>query len=233
MNLSKLLLRSSKLFMDEKLDLIKKLSFFSSLNEEQLRTIGSISKITVYPKNSILYYENDINDKIFFLVSGLLKVYKIDKFENEIFLYHIHKNSLISELTTLDDNSIHCFSNAEFLDESTVLEVDFSEFKKEFLSKNILNNEFINEILLKTQQLHCVVNRELVFDATAKVAYTLQNDLEMFNSLKRHEISFMLHIQPETLSRVLKKLKRNNIIDIENSDVVVIDIEKLNTIIKG
>ncbi|MBE0514564.1 Crp/Fnr family transcriptional regulator [Sulfurimonas sp.] len=219
--------------MDEKQDQIKKLSFFSSLNEEQLRTIGIISKITVYPKNSILYYENDINDRIFFLISGLLKVYKIDKFENEIFLYHIHKNSLISELTTLDDNSIHCFSNAEFLDESTVLEVDFTEFKDEFLSKNILNNEFINEILLKTQQLHCVVNRELVFDATAKVAYTLQNDLEMFNSLKRHEISFMLHIQPETLSRVLKKLKRNNIIDIENSDVVIIDIEKLNTIIKG
>ncbi len=219
--------------MDEKQDQIKKLSFFSSLNEEQLSTIGSISKITSYPKNSILYYENDINDRIFFLISGLLKVYKIDKFENEIFLYHIHKNSLISELTTLDDNSIHCFSNAEFLDDSTVLEIDFTEFKNEFLSKNILNSEFINEILLKTQQLHCVVNRELVFDATAKVAFTLQNDLEMFNSLKRHEISFMLHIQPETLSRVLKKLKRNNIIDIENTDVVVLDSEKLSKIIKG
>ena len=219
--------------MDEKLELIKKLSFFSSLNEEQLNTINSISKITSYPKNSILYYENDINDRIFFLVSGLLKVYKIDKFENEIFLYHIHKNSLISELTTLDSNSIHCFSNAEFMEDSIVLEVDFTEFKNRFLSHNILTSEFINEILLKTQQLHCVVNRELVFDATAKVAFTLQNDLEMFNSLKRHEISFMLHIQPETLSRVLKKLKRNNIIDIESSDVVVLDNEKLNKIIKG
>ncbi|MDY0123430.1 Crp/Fnr family transcriptional regulator [Sulfurimonas sp.] len=219
--------------MDEKLELIKKLSFFSSLSEEQLSTINSISKIMTYPKNSILYYENDINDRIFFLISGLLKVYKIDKFENEIFLYHIHKNSLISELTTLDNNSIHCFSNAEFLDDSIVLEIDFTEFKNEFLSKNILNSEFINEILLKTQQLHCVVNRELVFDATAKVAFTLQNDLEMFNSLKRHEISFMLHIQPETLSRVLKKLKRNNIIDIENTDVVVLDSEKLSKIIKG
>ena len=219
--------------MDEKLELIKKLSFFSSLSEEQLSTINSISKIMTYPKNSILYYENDINDRIFFLISGLLKVYKIDKFENEIFLYHIHKNSLISELTTLDNNSIHCFSNAEFLDDSTVLEIDFTEFKNEFLSKNILNSEFINEILLKTQQLHCVVNRELVFDATAKVAFTLQNDLEMFNSLKRHEISFTLHIQPETLSRVLKKLKRNNIIDIENTDVVVLDSEKLSKIIKG
>jgi CRP/FNR family transcriptional regulator len=219
--------------MSDKLNYIKQLSFFSSLDSEKLSIIDTISKITIYPKNSILFYENDSSNKIFFLVSGLLKVYKIDKFENEIFLYHIHKNSLISELTTLEDDSIHCFSNAEFMEESTVLEVGFSELKSEFLSKNILNNEFINEILLKTQQLHCVVNRELVFDATAKVAFTLYNDLEMFNSLKRHEISFMLHIQPETLSRVLKKLKRSSIIDIENTDVVILNKEMLKSIYRG
>ena len=53
----------------------------------------------------------------------------------------------------------------------------------------------INEILLKTQQLHCVVNRELVFDATAKVAFMLSDDLEMFNSLKRQEVSFIRRIE--------------------------------------
>lgn len=219
--------------MNDKLDYIKQLSFFNSLSSENLNIIGDMSKIITYPKNSILYYENDIHNKIFFLVSGLLKVYKIDKFENEIFLYHIHKNSLISELTTLDDHSIYCFSNAEFMEDSIVLEVDFTELKNQFLSKNILNNEFINEILLKTQQLHCVVNRELVFDATAKVAFMLSDDLDMFNRLKRHEVSFMLHIQPETLSRVLKKLKRSSIIEIENSEVSILDKVLLHNIYKG
>ncbi len=219
--------------MNEKLNIIKQLSFFSSLSDENINTVDMISKIITYPKNSILYYENDINNKIFFLVSGLLKVYKIDKFENEIFLYYIHKNSLISELTTLGENDIHCFSNAEFMEESTILEVDFLEFKKQFLAKNILTQEFINEILLKTHQLHCVVNRELVFDATAKVAFSLCDDLDMFNSLKRHEVSFMLHIQPETLSRVLNKLKRNGIVDTENSNIIIKDKKKLEKIYKG
>lgn len=222
-----------KINMNEKLNYIKELSFFSSLDDEKLKIIDSISKITTYPKNSILYYENDTNNKIFFLVLGLIKVYKIDKFGNEIFLYYIYKDSLISELTTLSSDMIHCFSNAELVEESIILEVDFSEFKKEFLSKNILNNEFINEILSKTHQLHCVVNRELVFDATAKVAFTLCNDLKMFNSLKRHEVSFMLHIQPETLSRVLNKLKRNSIIDIENSNVIILNKEMLKSAYKG
>ncbi|MCK9492295.1 MAG: Crp/Fnr family transcriptional regulator [Sulfurimonas sp.] len=217
----------------EKLGLIKKLSLFKSLSIEQIEDIREISSIIEYPKGSILYYENDSYNKIFFLISGVLKVYKIDKFENEIFLYHIHKSSLISELTSLEDNSIYCYSNSEFMEDSVVLEVDFAEFKKRFLSKNILNDEFINEILLKTHQLHCVVNRELVFDAIAKVAYMLSDDLAMFNSLKRQDVSFMLHIQPETLSRVLSKLKRSNIIEVENSIVSIIDQDKLNNIYRG
>ena len=219
--------------MDNKLKYINKLNFFKSLDAKQLDIISSISTITKHSKNSILYYENDTHNKLFFLVFGLLKIYKVDKFDNEIFLYHIYENSLISELTTIDDNSIHCFSNAEFLEESVILEVDFLHLKEKFLSSNILNNEFINEILLKTHQLHCVVNRELVFDASSKVAFMLSDDLNMFNRLKRQEVSFMLHIQPETLSRVLKKLKRAEIINIENSNIVIKNEDALKKIYRG
>ena len=216
--------------MDNILKYIGKLNFFKSLDTKDLEIVSSMSIITKHPKNSILYYENDTHNKLFFLVYGLLKIYKVDKFDNEIFLYHIYENSLISELTTIDSNTIHCFSNAELLEESIILEVDFLHLKEQFLSKNILNNEFINEILLKTHQLHCVVNRELVFDATSKVAFMLSDDLNMFNRLKRQEVSFMLHIQPETLSRVLKKLKRAEIINIENSNIVIKNEDALKKI---
>ena len=215
------------------LEHIKELNFFKSLNNAQLDVIADISHIKKYTKDSILYYENDTHNKLFFLVTGLLKIYKIDKYENEIFLYNIYENSLISELTTIDDNEIHCFSNADFLEDSIILEVDFLELKNHFLSKNILNNEFINEILIKTHQLHCVVNRELVFDATSKVAFMLVDDLSMFNRLKRQEVSFMLHIQPETLSRVLKKLKRAEIIDVDHSNIIIKNKAALKKIYRG
>ena len=219
--------------MQDKLQTIKRLDFFRSLDDEKLNTLASISSISKHPKSCILYYENDVQNKVLFLVSGLIKVYKIDKFDNEIFLYHIYENSLISELSTIDDDTVHCYSNTEFIQESLILEIDFLKFKEYFLYKNILNKEFINEILSRTKQLHSVVNRELVFDATAKVAYMLIEDLNMFNSLKRHEVSFMLHIQPETLSRVLKKLKRKDIIEVENYKISILNEPLLTSIYKG
>ncbi|RXJ99186.1 transcriptional regulator [Arcobacter sp. CECT 8986] len=212
---------------------IKSIDFFNRLTEEQIEILSDFSNITSYKKDSILYYESDENNKLMFLIEGLLKVYKVDKFGNEIFLYHIYSNNMISELSSINNTKIHCFSNAEFIEDSKVLSVDYEKFKENFLDKNILTSELIEVLLNKSQQFQCIINRELVFDATAKVAFMLKQDLHMFNKLKRQEVSFMLHIQPETLSRVLKRLTRNNIINIENGDVQIIDENSLVSIFKG
>lgn len=215
------------------IEYIKKIDFFKNLNEEEMKLLCSISTMSKYENNSILFYENDIKNSLLFLVEGLLKIYKFDKFGNEIFLYHIYENSLISELSSLKSTDISCFSNASFIENSTILSVNFEKLQEYFLSKNILTNELMQALLDKSNQLQCLVNRELVFDATAKVAFMLKQDLAMFNKLKRQEVSFMLHIQPETLSRVLKKLSREDIINIENGYVTIKDNEKLISIFKG
>lgn len=214
-------------------DTIRKISFFDTLDDKQIETIASISNVTTYPKKSILYYESDINKNLLFLVEGLIKIYKIDKFDNEIFLYHIYENSMISELSSIKNNDIYCFSNAEFIDDSTVLSVNYEKLQEHFLSKNILTTELMEILLKKTHQLQCIVNRELVFDATAKVAFMIKQDLAMFNKLKRQEVSFMLHIQPETLSRVLKRLTRDGTINIENGEIFITNEEALISIFKG
>lgn len=212
---------------------ISKISFFNSLNDEQIDEMSSISNVINYPKDSILYYESDSLNNLLFLVKGLIKIYKVDKFDNEIFLYHIYENSMISELTSLRNDEIYCFSNAEFIEDSAILSIDFKKFQELFLSKNILTMNLMEILLEKTHQLQCIVNRELVFDATAKVAFMLNQDLEMFNKLKRQEVSFMLHIQPETLSRVLKRLVRNETIEIESGKVKIINKEELISTFRG
>ncbi len=212
---------------------IRSLDFFENLSDEQIDVLSNFSFISKYEKDSILFYETDLKTNLLFLVRGLIKIYKYDKFDNEIFLYHIYSNSLISELSNINTNEIFCFSNASFIEDSVVLSIDFLKLQEHFLNNNLLVKELMNSLLKKTNQLQSLVNRELVFDATAKVAYMLVSDLNMFNKLKRQDVSFMLHIQPETLSRVLKKLSRDNIIEVENQQVIIKDEIALNSIFKG
>eukprot|EP01156_Anaeramoeba_ignava_P016134 Anaeramoba_ignava/a618695_17.p1 GENE.a618695_17~~a618695_17.p1 ORF type:complete len:220 (+),score=13.04 a618695_17:682-1341(+) len=212
---------------------IRSINLFSHLNDEEIEKIASISYITSFDPDTVLFYESETTDKLLFLVDGLLKVYKIDKYDNEIFLYYVYPNSMISELSNLNESKINCFSNSEFLRKSRLLSIDFKKFKDDFLYQNELVLKFINELIYKNQQLQCIVNRELVFDATSKVAFMLINDLQMFNELKRSEVSLLLHIQPETLSRVLKRLSRNEIITIDKSNIVINKEEELRSIYMG
>ncbi len=212
---------------------IQSIDFFNTLNEEQIKYLADISIIRKFSKDTIVYYESDIDYSLQFLISGLIKIYKIDKYNNEIFLYHIHQKNMISELTSIDDSTIYCFSNAEFIEDGAILSIDFKKFRQYFLDTNILSSQFIKEILSKSHQLQCIINRELVFDATAKVAYMIHHDLRIFNSLKKTEIAFMLHIQPETLSRVLKRLVRNNVVKVENKKYIINDEVQLLSTFQG
>jgi CRP/FNR family transcriptional regulator len=216
------------------IDIIKSINFFDALDDKQIKYLVNISSIRSFNKGTIVYYESDIDYSLQFLISGLIKIYKIDKYDNEIFLYHIYPKNMISEFTSIDDTSIYCFSNAQFIENGSILSIDFKKFKRYFLDTKILSSAFIKEILDKSHQLQHIINRELVFDATAKVAFMLQNELDVFNSLKKTQIAFMLHIQPETLSRVLKKLIKNNIItQNENKDYIIIDKPRLLAIFQG
>jgi len=213
--------------------IIKSQDFFATLTDTQINLLCSISTIHTYHKNYILYYDQKHSSELLFLTNGLAKAYKIDKHDNEIFLYYIYKNSLISEISNINANTIYSFTNTVLIEDSQILSIDYKKFKEIFLDKNILCKAFTNEIIKHSLELQSLINREFIFDSVAKVAKMLQSDLDMFNSLKRHDISLILHIQPATLSRVLNRLKRNRIIDIIQGEVIVLDKISLVSIYEG
>ena len=211
---------------------IASIDFFSSLNEEQIDILSSISTLNSYSKEYIIHYEKIENDNLLFLTDGLAKAYKMDKHDNEIFLYYIYKNSLLSEISDINSTTLLSFSNIETVEESNILSINYQKFNEYFLKNNLLCLEFADAVIKRSQQLQTLVNREFIFDSIAKVAMMISSDLDMFNKLKRHDIALILHIQPATLSRVLNRLKRNKIIDIMQGKVTIVDHIALETIYK-
>lgn len=208
-------------------DFISSLDFFSSLQDDELKLLTSISSVKNYTKDYVLTYEKEKSPSLLFLLKGLVKAYKIDKNNNEIFLHYIYAPSLISDISTVEDDFLTSFANISTLEDSEILVIEYKKFKDNFLKKGLLCNTFTNEIILKSQQLQSLINREFIFSSVAKVAMMLHDNLEIFNKLKKSEISLMLNIQPETLSRVLSRLKRDNIIDSKNAKIVILDREAL------
>lgn len=211
---------------------IQSLDFFSSLNEEQINLLSNISIVQSYNKDYVIHYEKKENNNLLFLIDGLAKAYKIDKHGNEIFLYYIYKNTLLSEVSDISSPTLISFSNIETVEDSQILSINYQKFCENFLNKDLLCLKFACEVINRSQQLQSLVNREFIFDSVAKVAMMISSDIDMFNKLKRHDISLILHIQPATLSRVLNRLKRNKIIDIIHGKVTIVDSPALEKIYK-
>jgi CRP/FNR family transcriptional regulator len=210
---------------------LSNIPFFSSLEDDVLQELSKIVKVKNFVFSDILFYEKDSQNEIFFLVDGAIKFYKVDRFDNEIFLYKIISNSIVFDIAKMcDDHVMSCYANAEFLEDSSVLVFDSIKFRELMQTNHNFMSVVMRESFRMIQQLQCIISRDVVFDGTAKVAHMLVNDLRNFNTLKKHETAYMLHIQPETLSRILKKLTRNGIIEIEKNCVKILNLDELREI---
>lgn len=215
------------------LEKLQKIDFFNNLDIDLLKELSKFAKINTYEENSMLYYEGEILDEIYFVLSGEIKFYKYDSFENEVFLYKITKN-LVFDFNFVDFNfkEFSTFSNAQFTKKTKILSINiniFANFIKQYkaIKENIYKTNF--KILGIFQN---IIKLNVIYDAMTKVAFFINEDVENFNNLKKHEIAYMLHIQPETLSRVLKRLARLEIIQIDKNKIKIINQQKLIEIFK-
>lgn len=201
---------------------LRMIKIFSKLQEENLEKLFSIARIRHYAKGEILYYEDDELEVIYFLLQGSVKLYKVDRFDNEIFLQLVHQGDPITELSLLAAS--RCFANAECMEDCAVLSLPIDSLEEALATAPMILQELFKESLQQAHALQNIINREIVFDGTAKVACMLDKELQIFNSLKKQEVAYRLNIQPETLSRILKKLHRDGAIETDSSG----DIQVLN-----
>ena len=206
---------------------LENLDFFKDCNPQKLSLLSSTAKFKAYNASDILVYEEDDINRVYFLVEGEVKLYKVDRFDNEIFLYTLSNQTLLTDIGSLECHTISCFSNIEFLVPSRVVSFDLKIFKEVVKTDLSLLIHLVNILADQKQRVDCMVSMGMVYDVTAKVAKMLYDHLDLYNQLKKQEISYRLNIQPATLSRVLAKFIRKGLIMEEDHKTIVLEREEL------
>ncbi|AFV97547.1 MULTISPECIES: Crp/Fnr family transcriptional regulator [unclassified Sulfuricurvum] len=208
--------------------LTERLDFFKQSNPESLIALNQTAKYKAYGASEILVYEEDDLNRVYFLIKGEAKFYKVDRFDSEIFLYSLSDQTLLTNIGSLKCDIISCFSNIEFMVPSEVISFDLKLFKDVVKKENQLLINLVNLLSDQKEMVDCMISMGMVYDVTAKVAKMLSDHLGLYNSLKKQEISYRLNIQPATLSRVLAKFIRLGLISEENQKTVVLKKEDLS-----
>jgi len=205
----------------EIIDILNQTVLFSNLNIDDVKALAEISTLKKYAQDSIVFFENDTPTAFLIVVKGQVKVYKTDLKFNEVLLHKFRPYQMIAEMPLFA--GINYPSSAAFETEGTLLHIDFKRFKEQFFTNSEVAFSFVQSLSGKIKQLNHLINQNMVLDATARLAQYLYTNEENLHLMKQKDIANTLHIQAETLSRLLKKLIVMELIEKEGTHYKVVN----------
>jgi len=215
----------------EYIRILKRSLLFSGLNEEHLADVAAIAAKKIFGKGESLFTEGEKANGFYLLASGSIKLCKISPDGKEKVLHFVHPSETFAEAAFFGDGAYPA--------EARALEKGEALFfpKEAFMGLLERNPRFSLNLIVSLSLLLRRFARQIEELSFAEVparlaAYLMELaarksttylDLDM----KKGELASHIGTVSETLSRSLKKLKDDGIIEVDGSRVIIHDMERL------
>ncbi|MBS4069411.1 MAG: Crp/Fnr family transcriptional regulator [Sulfurimonas sp.] len=193
---------------------IKSIVLFQNIDDETIKKIESFTTEHKVSKDNIVFYEGDEPKFLYLLVKGVIKLYKTSSSHKEVVLKYFHGNELIGEVANFE--GIAYPATAKAYSDVEVLKIDFEKLKEIIFSNPNMAFNIQTSLIKKIKNLENIISTNLVLDSKERVAKYIYDHTDDFFETKNIEIAEILGVSPETLSRILKFFKDNEIINVKN-----------------
>jgi len=210
---------------ESELNLLQQSHFFEHLSPDELKALQKITHIKHYKDDNIIFYKGDAPKHLYILLEGVIQIYKHDKKAREVIMLTESGVASFAELATFEQ--IPFPANCKSVTDVTIALIDYDQLREKFLSSPTISLAIIKSLSTRVRSLSSLIDRELIFSAEQKVAEFLTHHQEDTNTMKHHQIATELNIAPETLSRVLAKFFKEDILS-SRQPIVIKDFELLN-----
>ncbi len=226
--------------------LIEKKCFTDRKNEEitmELRELlAPYFKHNKIKSKKHLWFDGDYPNKIYFINSGIVKIYDILPDGNTITLYIFEENTLFGFMPFFDEEPYPAYAQVVIdSDISTISKEDFNKIiiKHPELSLKLMKilSKRLRESMLKVSEnnnkntISRVASMLVSLYLTKNKCYNQKQTYKIELALPSYEIASYIGITPETFSRNLKQLTDKKIIKKLNKRCYeIINIDKLKNI---
>ncbi len=220
-------------------EILKMSQLFSQLEDRSLDEIASASTLKNCDAGEVLFYEGDPVHSLFIVGTGRVKVFKLSPDGKEQILMIAEAGDSFAEAALFAGG--HYPASAQALEPSEVLAINRERFlgilqRHPNLALNMIAR--LSELLKKLTQL--VEGLSLTNVTTRLARYLLDmipdgagDEVTLTLPEKKSVLAAKIGTIPETLSRSLARLSRENIIVVDGSTIQVLDRERLQRLVEG
>ncbi|MBW2246779.1 MAG: Crp/Fnr family transcriptional regulator [Deltaproteobacteria bacterium] len=214
--------------MEKILDIISQAPLFNGLSQEQLNQIRQIAIDKFYDKGQTIFLESDDCNGFYIVVAGKVKIYKVS-FEGKEHILHIYgPGNPFGEVPVFSGQKFP--ANAETLFKSRLLFIPRQAFVDLISEHPSLALNMLAILSMRLRQFTVQVENLSLKEVPARLAsyLTYLADEQATGdyvslTISKGQLASLLGTIPETLSRILAKMSKQDLIQVEGRNITLLN----------
>ena len=214
--------------MTKVLDILSNSQLFGGLSEDHLKEISRISLDRHFNKGEMIFFDGDKGNGFYLVITGIVKVYKVSPEGKEQILHIVKEGETIGAVPVFSGKSFP--ANAQAISKSHLLFFSRTEFIKLITNNPSLTMNILAVLSMRlrefTIQIENLSLKEIPGRLAAYLLYRSEEqgseDLIKLN-ISKLQLANILGTGPESLSRALGNMKNRKLIEVDGSNIRLVD----------
>jgi CRP-like cAMP-binding protein len=215
--------------MDDR-ELLRTVPIFSELAEGDLDKLTGLATRKRYPKDGVVFFENEAGDTLFMIAQGRIKVTILGDDGREIILSVLGQGEFFGEMALLDNEPRSATTIAA--EDSELLSLSRAEFEGVLSHNPGIMGGLIKVLTARLRHANHQISTLALLDVYGRVARVivelgreegkrLKDGRITFQRPTHQEIANRIGTTRETVTRMLKDLQRQNLIKVTGKEIVL------------
>ena len=219
----------------EKIELLQSVSIFWDLNEDELGHIADKMVAKHFENGNYIFLEDSEGEQCFFVLEGSVKVTRLSKDGREVILAMLNEGDFFGEMSLLDGESRS--ANVIALEKTKVLTLDRNEFIAVVNDYPQIAVQLLKELARRLRKSDRQIASLSLSDAEKRIALciirfadeqgVIQNGkVSIPKTPIQQDIANMAGTSRETVSRALGLLEKEDLIERNGRELIILDYKK-------
>jgi CRP/FNR family cyclic AMP-dependent transcriptional regulator len=206
-------------------DTLRAIPLFEHLADDELARMAEVTRQRKYPKGSVILFEDDPGDALYVVVAGQVKVVLIGEDGREVILATLADGDFFGEMSLIDDQprSAHVIA----MEASNLLVLRRDDFQRCLEETPRIAVGLLRALTKRLRLADSKIGGLVLLDVTGRVARLLlemadENDgVVIDRKLTHHQIAQMIGSSRETVSRTMRSLAEQQLIEMRGKRIAV------------
>ncbi|MDP4089424.1 MAG: Crp/Fnr family transcriptional regulator [Bacillota bacterium] len=210
---------------------VSKVYIFSTLQPEAFKKISDIIVTRKYKKGQVIFFEGDVEDKLYIVNHGKIKIYKYNREGREQILYILSDGEFVGDMSLLKKGSFQF--NAEALEDTLICTIAKNDFDSIVTNNPEITLKILEVLHDRLMNLENLIQNLSTKDVEARIASMLLGFARDFGEkngdgvtidlpLNREEMANYIGVTRETISRKLTSLQDEDVIQLIGNRKILI-----------